>query len=273
MKWNKLRSKIPRNVIPFIALFYRPYINLLIRIASVHDRKDIEKSGFRILPSVSLRYRVGGDLRLNGFLKSGREVAQNIRVALKGINRNIEEFKDILDFGCGCGRTLLWFAPGSDDSRFYGTDIDPEAIFWCRRHLTFATFSLNGALPPLEYSDETFDLIYAISVFTHLDEDYQFQWLEELRRIAKTGSVALISVIGRHRWQHLHRHDLDEIERRGFAYIRTYQMKGILPDWYQMAYHTEEYVRRNYSRYFEILDYIPRGIANYQDLVIVRKKV
>lgn len=243
-----------------------------MQITNVYDKHNIGKSGCGVLPDVFLRYRVGGDLRVSGFLESGREVAENIKSALTKVDKNIKNFKNILDFGCGCGRTLRWFANCASSSRFYGTDIDPEAISWCRMHLRFAAFGLNEALPPLAYSDEKFDLIYAISVFTHLNEDYQFQWLEELGRIAQPGSIVLISVIGKHRWRHLHRNDINEIQRRGFAYIRTYQMKGILPDWYQMAYHTEKYVYDHYSKYFEILDYIPRGIADHQDLIIARKR-
>ncbi len=48
-------------------------------------------------------------------------------------------------------------------------DIDPQAIAWCRRSLPFAAFSTNNSRPPLGFPDQSFDLVTAISVFTHLD--------------------------------------------------------------------------------------------------------
>ena len=40
----------------------------------------------------------------------------------------------------------------------------------------------NQPLPPLDYPDATFDLIFNHSVFTHIDEQYQDAWLAELLR-------------------------------------------------------------------------------------------
>jgi hypothetical protein len=37
------------------------------------------------------------------------------------------------------------------------------------------------------------------------------------------------------------------------------------------AYHSHAYVRERWSRYFEIMDVIPRGVFRYQDLVVARR--
>jgi hypothetical protein len=39
----------------------------------------------------------------------------------------------------------------------------------------------------MDYANEQFDLIYAISVFTHLTEDLQHSWLNELGRVKRGG--------------------------------------------------------------------------------------
>ena len=48
-------------------------------------------------------------------------------------------------------------------------------------------------------------------------------------------------------------------------------MKGIFPDWYQTAYHTKEYVLDRFAEYYEILDYTPRGLVDFQDMVVLRR--
>ena len=113
--------------------------------------------------------------------------------------------------------------------------------------------------------------MYAISVFTHLDEDYQFRWLDELKRVTRPKGVVLLTVHGRHVWKDLHEADVVEVEKRGFKFLAANTMRGIFPEWYQNAYHKKEYVFDRYSKYFNILDYIPRGMGNLQDVVVLQK--
>ena len=231
----------------------------------------IKGGSFARLPPPSLRYRVHGHPRAEGFLKAGIKSSEDIEAALWKIGKDFDSFQDVLDFGCGCGRTLLWFTSRSPSLRLYGTDIDAEAISWCRNNLTSVEFSTNEPLPPLEYPSETFDLVYAISVFTHLNEDFQFRWLNELKRVTRTQGVVLLTVNGRRNWRSLPREDRADIKKRGFKFITTQARRDIFPEWYQDAYHEEHYVLDQYSKYFEVLDYIPRGMNNRQDMVVLRK--
>jgi len=48
----------------------------------------------------------------------------------------------------------------------------------------------------LPFEDGFFDLIFSVSIFTHLPEKMQIAWLEELRRASKPGALVLSSVHG-----------------------------------------------------------------------------
>ena len=143
-------------------------------------------------------------------------------------------------------------------ARWDGTDIDVKAIEWCARHLTFAAFTLSRELPPVDYPADTFDLIYAVSVFTHLDEDHQFRWLEELCRVARPGATVVLTL-------HSARHG------EGFQFEHSYE-RGLFPPWYQNAYHSESYVRERFGRYFAVLSYLPKGLHAQQDVVVLEKR-
>ncbi len=271
MKLKSVKPYIPRRALPLARSAYRTYMRVLCWYVGLRDRRYVEETGFVRLPPASLRYRVHGSPTTDGFLKVGKRWSETIEAVLEKIGKDFDSFQNVLDFGCGCGRTLIWFANPPRSPQLYGTDIDAEAISWCRDNLDFAEFSVNDALPPLEYPSESFDLVYAISVFTHLDEDYQFRWLDELNRITKREGIVLLTVHGRHFWKNLPREDIIDIEKKGFKFIASNAMKGIFPEWYQNAYHTEEYVLDRYSRYFDVLDYIPRGMRNRQDVVVLQK--
>lgn len=209
------------------------------------------------LPPAALRYRVGASPDADTFSRIGKTCADDIKSALLQVGRDLESFEKILDFGCGCGRTLIHLASLAPNAKFYGTDIDKQAIDWCQKSLKFGTFSVSREIPPLQYPADMFDFIFAISVFTHLNEDYQFRWLEELKRIAQPGAILLVTV------------DSSFVGEKDFVFEQSYE-RGLFPAWYQNTSHSQEYVFSHFSSFFEVIGYFPRGMNNHQDVVMLQ---
>jgi SAM-dependent methyltransferase len=244
---------------------------VLYRSIDWRDRRRARLTAFAA-PPAGLRFRVHGDLDLESFLETGKQCAGDIRRALEHVDRDIGSFEIVLDFGCGCGRTLRWLAPWAEKSELHGTDIDRDAISWCQRSIPFARFAVNDALPPLPYPDESFDLVYLVSVFTHLTEDLQFRWLEELRRVARRGGYVLVTVRGSYYVERLAADDRAELEKRGFVFSQLPDhLQDMFPGWYQTATHTEDYVRKSYSAYFEVVRHLPQALDGCQDIVILKR--
>jgi len=211
------------------------------------------------VPPAELRYRVGGSTDAAEFVEIGKTCADDMQSALWKVGRELRSFTRILDFGCGCGRTLVHLQDRAPTARIEGVDIDAKAIKWCRRHLHPAEFSLSKETPPIDYFSETFDFIYAISVFTHLDEDHQFRWLEELRRISKPEGILLLTV------------DSSFVGEKDFVFQHSYE-SGLFPAWYQNTSHSKEYVLASFGTYFDVLGYFPRGMNAHQDVVVLQKQ-
>ncbi|MBN1967091.1 MAG: class I SAM-dependent methyltransferase [Anaerolineae bacterium] len=227
------------------------------------------------MPRAWLRAKIGGR-RLEEFLEAGRRYAQGIEAMVAGSGRDFVDLEAVLDFGCGCGRTLRWLAGHAPTVRLHGTDVDAQAIRWCQRHLTFATFAINEPLPPLRYEDATFDLVYALSVFTHLDEPAQHHWLAELRRVTKPGGLVIATVLSENAIMHLPEAgrralDANGFAGRGFAFVAGDFPRGVMPEWYQVAYHSESYVREIFGRYFTLRDFRPEGIDRKQSVVVLER--
>lgn len=230
MRFRSIESYIPSRALPIAQDTYMGYVRLRCRYTDLRDRRRINKTGLTRVPPAALRYRVHGSIDMDRFLRAGKRTSRAIRTALKGIGKDFGSFREVLDFGCGCGRTLLWLKDKPPSTNLYGTDIDAEAISWCKDNIKYAEFDINGALPPLRYASEAFDLVYAISVFTHLDEAFQFRWLEELERVTKPEGIVLVTLHGPATWRVLAPEDAAEVERTGFKFVVSNKMKGIFPD-------------------------------------------
>ena len=227
---------------------------LMFRHADLRDRANGVAGG---LPPAELRYRVSNSPHAEEFIAVGNKCAADIEAALCTVGMELNSFDRILDFGCGCGRTLIHLRKLAPQARFSGTDIDAKAIEWCRQNLNYASFSLSKEIPPIGYAADSFDLIYVVSVFTHLNEEYQFRWLEELRRLTKPGGIVLVTV--------------NEAKNGlGFLFERSYE-EGLFPPWYQTAYHSKQYIFDHFKEYFAVLNYLPRGMNNHQDVVVLQK--
>ncbi len=248
---------------------------LQLAIANLRDRKYRQNPAYADLPPARLRHRVHGSLDMESYVQTGKILAQNIRDLCAMADRDIYSFDNVLDFGSGSGRVLSNFPDAPGSCRLHGTDIDAEMVNWCQSNLPGICWSVNGYLPPLTAKDETFDLIYAISVFTHLDEEFQHAWLRELHRIARPKAIIILTVHGEHCIKELPPSLQKKISLEGFLFIKA--ATGLLkvdklPDFYQSAFHTKEYIYQQWPAYFDVLHYVDRAINNHQDAVILQKR-
>jgi SAM-dependent methyltransferase len=222
------------------------------------------------LPSARARFLVAGSADIQGFLELGRRAADSIEAAVAKAGRPIGGMSAILDFGCGSGRVLRHWQKLEDLVDVHGTEMNPLLVAECARCVPFATVAMNGPAPPLGYPDARFDLIYALSVFTHLHEDLQRAWRDELRRLLRPGGLLLVTTHGR---SYAPRLAADERARfeRGECVVQGAEFLG---ENLCIAYHPEASVRALFATGFEIADFLPEGARGNpsQDLWVLRKR-
>jgi SAM-dependent methyltransferase len=129
------------------------------------------------------------------FLQMGALMAGSIRRAVAGSGAEMAEMGAILDFGCGCGRVARNWAQ-LDGPEVHGSDYNDELVSWCEASLPFLRAGRNQLAPPTRYEAESFDLVYALSVLSHLSEPLQDAWVAEFRRLLRPGGLLIVSVLG-----------------------------------------------------------------------------
>lgn len=112
-----------------------------------------------------------------------------------------EAYRDVFDFGCGCGRNARQLLlQDQAPARYVGVDISRTMIDWCKANLgrqgvevgffhhdvwspnpAYESLGSKNKTLPLRQYGTGFTLINAHSVFTHLLESQARFYLEELR--------------------------------------------------------------------------------------------
>lgn len=147
------------------------------------------------IPPPELLFRVSGAADVEWFLRGGAWAREAIEQILASAGASLPAGARVLDFGCGCGRVArAWLTAG--DLQFTGTDSDPAAVRWCRRRLPKAHFLTNGPWPPLALPAASCDVVYALSVFTHLPEAEQRAWFAEMGRVLAPEGWLVVSLHG-----------------------------------------------------------------------------
>ncbi len=220
------------------------------------------------IPPAELIFLAAGSEDVSWFLKAGAWGAQSILDILQKHGLSLADVSPILDFGCGCGRIMRHWK-SLQEVELYGTDYNLRLINWCRVELPFAHFQTNELCGRLDYADNKFGFIYALSVFTHLTEEQQFFWIGELFRILRPGGYLLITVHGEHYLNILPPQEQEQF-RLGRLVILGEEYAGTNMC---AAFHPEQYVREKLARGWNVVDFIPEGARGNpsQDLFLLRK--
>lgn len=167
----------------------------------VHEQGATGPDGMPV-PPPRLRLLVDGRTGdADAFLRLGAQMCSAIQGAVAAAGVPAERVRAILDFGCGCGRVARHWA-AVEGPEVYGCDYNPDLVAWCTANLPHLRVTRNQLAPPTPYVTGSFDLVYALSVFSHLDEVLQRGWLTEFRRLLRPGGLLVLSVLGermRHR--------------------------------------------------------------------------
>jgi SAM-dependent methyltransferase len=102
----------------------------------------------------------------------------------------------VLDFSCSSGRVVRPLAAALPEVSWHGCDPNAEAISWVRDNVPSVNCVVSPIIPPLPFDDQAFDLVFAISVWSHYSAAGALTWLEELHRLVRPGGHVLLTTHG-----------------------------------------------------------------------------
>lgn len=157
-----------------------------------------------------------------------------------------------------------------DDCELYGTDYNQKSIEWCSGNLPGITFNKNNLTAGLPWVENYFDVIYGISIFTHLSKPLHFDWYNELTRVLKPGGIFLFTTQGKNFKAKLVGQELEQFER-GELVVRGNVTEGHRTF---SAFHPTQFIKQliGDDKVLEHIERLPSGNGWLpQDVWIIRK--
>jgi SAM-dependent methyltransferase len=99
----------------------------------------------------------------------------------------------IMDFGVSWGRIIRFWLRDTAPENLSGFDVEERFLSFARDHVKGPNYAISNHAPPLPIEDNSLDLVYAFSVFSHLPKDLADAWIGEFARVLKPGGIACLT--------------------------------------------------------------------------------
>lgn len=200
----------------------------------------------------------------------------------------------IVDFGCGWGRIIRFFFKDIYPENIHGVDVDPEMISFCSDAMQVGSYGIVDSVPPTKFKDNSIDVIFAYSVFSHLAPSVAVKWVQEFSRILRPNGLILITTQARYFLDYVeslkgkeldfawHKgivnalDPIDETRRRydngEFIYVPTGGGGVRSSDYYGEALIPRKFVEEEFSKYLKFRYFLMDHSLLAQTLIIMQKE-
>jgi SAM-dependent methyltransferase len=201
-----------------------------------------------------------------GYFKGGEETAANLRKTLRE-HRPVDEPFSLLEFAAGYGRVTRHLRRFLPAAHVVACDIHDEAVRFLRRMGCEAV--LSSPVPENLQTGRRFDVVYALSFFSHMPKRTWARWLSALADQLVPGGHLVFTTHGE---AALDRLGSARLGPDGFWFTAFSEQKDLCPADYGAAATSVDFVQRQIAANdLRLLRFADAGMG-YQDLYVVAKR-
>lgn len=214
------------------------------------------------------------------YARGGYETVTQLESALAAGGRRWADVRSVLEFGCGYGRITRALVQKIDPSKVTVCDVIEEGPKFCVQE--FHVKSVPGTSSIAGFVAEPSDLVFFLSVHTHLSERRLEDLQRKLMELVAPGGICFFTTMGLSsasqaerygaRWAQEKSNILKELEQHGFAFHPYGYYND--PD-YGMTWETYEHstslLRRLHGGRFRLLRFEDGAHDHHQDIYVYQR--
>jgi SAM-dependent methyltransferase len=204
--------------------------------------------------------------------------------ALLGVGVEMSTVHSSLDLGCSSGRVVRSLAAAYPEIKWYGCDPNGPAIQWASANLPAVEFFINDDSPPLPLADNSLDLVYAISIWSHFAPALGLRWFDEVHRLIAPGGHLVCTAHGLTSVAYYAQLELrtpeqslqiaDSLYRKGWWYAPEFGEEGdwgvVNPDW-GTAFISPEWLLTQLCPQWRVVEFAPGRNQENQDVYVLQR--
>ena len=206
---------------------------------------------------------------LRDYLADGWRTLAELMLLLEAVDRPLLTTGRLLEFASGHGRFTRHLVKALGAERVTVSDVVPDAVDFAR-----ATFGVEGLLssvtPEALAWEQPYDVVFVLSLFSHLPERTWARWLARLYRAVKPGGLLVFSTHGAEAAQR----QSVALDAQGFFFAPSSESQAIEVAEYGTTFTSDAFVRRTLAQTLHgaaLLQHAPVHFWNHQDAYVVQK--
>jgi SAM-dependent methyltransferase len=205
---------------------------------------------------------------LRDYLADGWRTLSELMVLLEAVDRPLLKTSRFLEFASGHGRFTRHLVKALGSERVTVSDVVPDAVDFSR-----TTFGVRGFVSSVRPEDvqwpARYDVVFVLSLFSHLPRRTWLPWLERLYEALAPGGLLVFSTHG----LKAARHDSVALDAEGFAFWPSSESQAIDAQEYGTAFTSEEFVLARIAESMGLDKLVHRATVhfwNHQDAYVLR---
>jgi len=245
------------------------YLGIILRKASDYNAKpDIHGEDFIFKFLIENPSFKCVDDAINYYFMDGRNSARKLSGLIKDMCKNDNEHINLLEFASGFGCVTRHFDNELEGVDVTSCDIHEKAVNFVKSNLGMNAI-LSNSKPELFMTNVKYDVVFALSFFSHMPKTTWTRWLNALVSNTKENGYIIFTTQGLESRKFFGYPTLD-IE--GFWFKSESEQKDLDTSEYGQAIVTPDYVLNivNSSNTMELVKFYESEWWGHQDLYIVR---
>lgn len=206
---------------------------------------------------------------LRDYLADGWRTMSELVLLLEEVDHPLLRTQSVLEFASGHGRFTRHLVKALGADRVVVSDVVADSVHFARETFGVKGF-VSAPVPEQVQWDQQHDLVFVLSLFSHLPHATWSRWLERIYGMVSPGGVLVFTTHGA---EAVHKQGV-VLDENGYFFAPSSESHAIDGQEYGTTFTSEAYVRARIAEHLpgaKLLKFAPRQFWHHQDAYVVEK--